>query len=198
MVNVLLGNTSLEKWINVEHCKGRWSFKCFPNSRISSSVSQFSQVSLKISPFPSFPARSFVESLFYWQSLECMVNIQEWIKTQFQDRILLCIWYEVINQAKDVQVNFLLSSSTSQFPFLPIPILLNSHSYQFLFLLSPNHPLNSLSLPVVSGSQGLGQGQWSLCEYGFQVPISGEGPYLVPIFWVKLPLDRVYAGVVLV
>ena len=102
MVNVLLGNTSLEKWINVEHCKGRWSFKCFPNSRISSSVSQFSQVSLKISPFPSFPARSFVESLFYWQSLECMVNIQEWIKTQFQDRILFCIWYEVINQAKDV------------------------------------------------------------------------------------------------
>ena len=46
------------------------------------------------------------------------------------------------------------NSQSSQFPFLPIPV-------------PPNHPLNSLSLPVVSGSQGLGQGQWSLCEYGF-------------------------------
>ena len=56
MVNVLLGNESLETWINVEHCKGRWSFKCFPNSRISSSVSHSPKCPLK---FPSFPVSQY-------------------------------------------------------------------------------------------------------------------------------------------
>ena len=63
-----------------------------------------------------------------------------------------------------------LSQLSPQFLHFPISIPPNSHSSQFPFLpipVPPNYPLNSLSLPVVSGSQGLGQGQCSLCEYGF-------------------------------